>query len=46
MPRPVDGGRPIGYAVVDADRTVRYAPLDPHWFNNAFEAATIAGAVQ
>ena len=46
MPRPVDGGRPIGYAVVDSERVVRYATLDPVYLTNAFEIATILGAVE
>lgn len=45
LPTPVDGGRGIGYAVVDAERLVRYSTLDPAWRGNAFEVATIAGAV-
>jgi len=45
MPDPVDGGRPVGYAVVDADRVVRYATLDPDYLTNAFEVTTIVGAV-
>ena len=45
LPVPVDGGPGVGYAVVDADRVVRYATLDPAWLDNAFEVATIAGAV-
>ena len=45
MPRPVDGGRPIGYAVVDLERTVRYATLDPVYPQNAFEVDVITGAV-
>lgn len=45
MPQPVDGGRPVGYAVVDSDRVVRYATLDPDYLANAFEITTIAGAV-
>lgn len=45
MPQPVDGGRPVGYAVVDADRVVRYATLDPVYLTNAFEVETIVGAV-
>lgn len=45
LPTPVDGGRGIGYAVVDADRRVRYSTLDPAWRGNAFEVDTIAGAV-
>ncbi|MEX2290551.1 MAG: hypothetical protein WD794_09530 [Mycobacteriales bacterium] len=45
MPDPADGGRPVGYAVVDADRVVRYATLDPDYLANAFEVTTIVGAV-
>lgn len=45
MPEPVDGGRPVGYAVVDSDRVVRYATLDPDYLANAFEIETIVGAV-
>jgi hypothetical protein len=45
MPEPVDGGRPVGYAVVDADRVVRYATLDPAFLTNSFEVTTIVGAV-
>lgn len=45
MPAPVDGGRPVGYAVVDAERMVRYATLDPDYLGNAFEVQTIVGAV-
>jgi hypothetical protein len=46
MPQPVDEGRPVGYAVVDSDRVVRYATLDPVYLSNAFEIATIVGSVQ
>jgi hypothetical protein len=45
MPGPIDRGRPVGYAVVDADRVVRYATLDPAYLNNAFEVTTIVGAL-
>lgn len=45
MPRPVDGGRPVGYAVVDADRVVRYATLDPEYLTNGFEITTIVKAI-
>lgn len=45
MPEPVDGGRPVGYAVVDSDRVVRYATLDPDYLANVFEVQTIVGAV-
>lgn len=46
MPVPVDGGPPVGYAVVDPSRTVRYATLDPSYLINAFEVDVITGAVQ
>jgi hypothetical protein len=46
MPTPVDGGNPVGYAVVDSARAVRYATLDPEYLSNAFEVATMAGAVR
>ena len=46
MPTPVDGGAPVGYAVVDSQNTVRYATLDPSYVSNAFEVATIVGAVR
>lgn len=45
LPTPVDGGPGVGYAVVDAERVVRYRTLDPSWPGNGFEVATIAGAV-
>lgn len=45
MPAPVDGLRPVGYAVVDPTRTVRYATLDPAYEKNAFEVDVITGAV-
>ena len=45
MPTPVDGGPPVGYAVVDPFRTVRYATLDPAYLQNAFEVDVIVRAV-
>lgn len=45
IPTPVDGGPPVGYAVVDATRTVRYSTLDPAYLRNAFEVDVITGAV-
>ncbi len=45
MPQPVDGGRPVGYAVIDSERVVRYATLDPDYLTNGFEIETILGAV-
>lgn len=46
MREPVDQGTPVGYAVVDSSRVVRYATLDPAYLKNAFEVAVIAGAVR
>lgn len=46
IPTPVDGGFPIGYAVIDSARVVRYATLDPTYAQNAFEVEVIAGAVR
>ena len=45
MPVPVDGGPPVGYAVIDQDRQVRYVTLDPQYLLNAFEVNVITGAV-
>jgi hypothetical protein len=45
LPTPVDGGRGVGYAVVDSERRVRYSTLDPAYLTNAFEVATIVGSV-
>jgi hypothetical protein len=45
MPQPVDSGHPVGYAVIDSERVVRYATLDPAYLTNAFEVTTIVGAV-
>ncbi len=45
MPTPVDGGPPVGYAIVDPARQVRYATLDPKYLLNAFELDVITGAV-
>ncbi len=42
---PVDGMGPVGYAVIDASRTVRYATLDPVYEMNAFEVDVITRAV-
>ncbi|MFC3689230.1 hypothetical protein [Aquipuribacter hungaricus] len=45
LPTPVDGGPGVGYAVVDSNQQVRYFTLDPVYLENAFEIATIVGAV-
>lgn len=46
MPTPSGGGDPIGYAVVDSDRRLRYSTLDPQYLVNAFEVDVITGAVR
>lgn len=45
IPTPIDGGPPVGYAVVDPARQVRYSTLDPVYVKNAFEVDVITGAV-
>ena len=45
IPTPVDGGSPIGYAVIDSARVVRYSTLDPMYELNAFEVDVITGAI-
>ena len=46
MPTPLDGGYPIGYALIDARARVRYTTLDPAYLSHAFEVATMTEAVQ
>lgn len=38
---PVDGGFPVGYAVIDASGRVRYATLDPTYLDHPFEIEVI-----
>lgn len=45
LPVPNDQGPGVGYAVVDSQRIVQYATLDPSWRGNGFEVATIFGAI-
>jgi hypothetical protein len=45
LPRANDHGPGVGYAVIDSNRVVQYATLDPSWAGNGFEVATIAGAI-
>ena len=42
---PVDGGAPVGYAVIDTGRRVRYATLDPTYAANAFEVHVVDRAL-
>jgi hypothetical protein len=46
MPTPVDGGYPVGYAVVDARARIRYTTLDPGYLSHDFAIDTMSGAVQ
>ncbi len=46
IPTPLDGRPPIGYAIVDPARRVRYATLDPSYLRNAFEVNVITHAVE
>lgn len=46
LPKPVDGGFPVGYAVVDAEQRLSYSTLDPEYAANAFEVDVITGAVR
>lgn len=45
MARPKDGGPPIGFALIDADRRVRYATIDPTYLEHGDELGTVAGAI-
>jgi hypothetical protein len=43
---PRDGGPPVGYAVVDSRRRIRYRTLDPHMAKGLGEVATILAAIR
>lgn len=43
--QPDGGGPPVGYAVVDAQRRVRYATLDPTTAEHLFEVRTMLAAL-
>lgn len=45
MPRPRDGGPPIGYALLDRERRVRYATLAPTYAGELAELETVAGGL-
>lgn len=45
MPRPRDGGPPVGYAVIDRGGRVRYATLDPTYLEHGFEVGIVARAL-
>lgn len=46
MPSPVDGGPPVGYAVVDATGRIRYRTLDPQVERHLDEVTTILAALK
>jgi len=46
MPRPRDGGPPIGYALLDREGRVRYATLAPTYAGELAELATVAGGLR
>jgi len=41
MPSPVDGGPPVGYALVDSAGRIRYRTLDPRGAGGLDEVATV-----
>ena len=45
MRAPIDGGPPVGYAIVDSDRRVRYATLDPAYLDHASEVDLLTADV-
>ena len=45
MRSPRDGGRPVGYAIVDPQRKVRYATLDPAYEDHASEVTLLTVAI-
>lgn len=45
MRRPNDGGEPVGYAIVDWSRRVRYATLDPGYLDHAAEVALLTAGL-
>ena len=45
MRTPNDGGQPVGYAIVDRTRRVRYASLDPAYLDHASEVELLTAAL-
>lgn len=45
MRTPNDGGQPIGYAIVDRSRRVRYATLDPAYLDHASEVELLTAGL-
>lgn len=44
--RPLDRGRPVGYAVIDRRARVRYVTLDPRYLDHGFEIHLITRAAR
>ncbi len=45
MRSPRDGGPPVGYAIVDPQRKVRYATLDPAYLDHASEVTLLTAGI-
>lgn len=45
MPKPRDGGYPVGYAIVGPDGTIRYRTLDPDVAEHLGETRTVLAAL-
>ncbi|MDP8931134.1 MAG: hypothetical protein M3O70_21815 [Actinomycetota bacterium] len=46
MPRPVDAGPPVGYAIVDRQARVRYRTLDPQYLAHSFELRPMLSVIR
>jgi len=46
MPTPVDGGPPVGYALIDSAGRIRYRTLDPRGAGGLDEVATLLADVE
>ena len=46
LPRPVDGGPPVGYAIVDRQARVRYRTLDPQYLAHSFALGPMLGVIR
>ncbi|MGH3666398.1 MAG: hypothetical protein ACRDU8_09995 [Egibacteraceae bacterium] len=46
MPRPVDAGPPVGYALLDRQGRVRYRTLDPQYLAHRFELRPMLRAIR
>lgn len=45
MRTPNDGGQPVGYAIIDSSRRVRYATLDPAYLDHAAEVELLTSGL-